>query len=85
MWDTITGLGTYRDYCIVFSADRMWAVRMIGGVPDIEEIDTPVGTTYPKAVEQTSMGLMFLREDGLWMFSGGTLTYLKKFSAIQRW
>jgi len=78
MWDTITALGSYRDYCIVFSADRMWAVRMIDGVPDVEEIDTPVGTTYPLAVEQTSMGLMFLREDGLWMFAGGTVDKISR-------
>jgi hypothetical protein len=78
MWDTITALGSYRDYCIVFSADRMWAVRMINGVPDIEEIDTPVGTTYPLAVEQTSMGLMFLREDGLWLFAGGTVEKISR-------
>ncbi len=71
MWADITALGTYRDYCIIFSVDRMWALRMINGFPDIEEIDTPVGTTYPKAVTSTSQGLMFLREDGLWLFNGG--------------
>ena len=71
MWDTITALGTYRDYCIVFSADRMWAVRIVSGVPDIEEIDTSVGTTYPNAMEQTDAGLAFLRTDGLYMFAGG--------------
>jgi hypothetical protein len=84
MWDTITALGSYQDYCIVFSADRMWAVRVINGLPDIEEIDTAVGTTYPKAVLQTDAGLMFLRDDGLWLFNGGPPTKIsrKAFSSI---
>ena len=71
MWDTITGLGRYNDYCIVFSADRMWAVRIINGVPDIEEMNTSVGSIWPGAIAETSLGLAFLRDDGLWIQQGG--------------
>lgn len=69
--DSVTALGSWRDYCIIFSADKMWACRFIGGIPYLENIPSPVGTTYPKAVRETNIGLLFLRDDGLYLYSGG--------------
>ena len=70
MPDVVTALAEVRDTLVIFSADRMWLMDMSSGIPDIREIDTPVGTTYPKAMETVDAGLLFARTDGLWLFDG---------------
>ena len=69
--DIVTALATFRNYAVVFSADRMWLMEIAtDGLPNITEIPTPVGTTYSKAITTTDDGVLFLREDGLWLFNG---------------
>jgi hypothetical protein len=70
MPDTVTALAEVRDRLVIFSADRMWMLDMYSGIPEIREIDTPVGTIYPKAMESVDAGLLFARTDGLWLFDG---------------
>lgn len=71
MFDSITALGSWRDYCIVFSADRMWAVRIAAGFPEVENIPTPAGTIWPKALRETNLGLLYARTDGVYVYNGG--------------
>jgi hypothetical protein len=70
--DKITAIGSAGDVVVVFSADRMWRVTILGGVPDVDEIKTPVGTTYGNALVLTDLGLLFLRDDGLWATDGAS-------------
>lgn len=70
--DRITAIGSAGDVVVVFSGDRMWRVSILGGVPDVDEIKTPVGTTYGNALALTDLGLLFLREDGLWATDGAS-------------
>ena len=70
--DTITGIGSVGSVCVVFSADRMWRVSMLGGIPDMDEIETSVGTVYGEVMATTHMGLLFLRKDGLWVTDGAS-------------
>ena len=72
MPDTITGIGSVGSVCVVFSADRMWRVSMLGGIPDVDEIETAVGTDYGQVMTTTHMGLLFLRKDGLWTTDGSS-------------
>jgi hypothetical protein len=70
--DAITAIGSAGDAVIVFSCDRMWRVTLLGGVPDVDEIKTAVGTTYGNALALTDRGLLFLRDDGLWATDGAS-------------
>jgi hypothetical protein len=70
MPDTITALASVRGAVVIFSADRIWLMEMSSGLPDIREVDTPVGATYKDAMVTVDMGLLFLRTDGLWLFDG---------------
>lgn len=78
MPDTITALASVRDKVVMFSSDRIWAMDMSTGFPDIREIDTPVGTTFAKPMVTVDMGLLFLREDGLWLFDGVTVKCISR-------
>lgn len=83
--DVVTALGTFRSYCVVFSADRIWLMEIApDGLPNIIEVPTPVGTTYSKAMCTTDDGLLFLREDGLWLFNGSRVSKIawEAFSSI---
>ena len=70
--DHITGIGSVGSVCVVFSADRMWRVSMLGGIPDMDEIETSVGTDYGEVMVTTHLGLLFLRKDGLWVTDGAS-------------
>ena len=72
MADDITAIGSAGAVGVVFSADRMWRVSLLGGIPDVDEIKTPVGTTYGDALALTDLGLLFLRDDGLWATDGAS-------------
>jgi len=68
--DSINAIYGYRDRVVIWSADRMWIFDLTGGIPDLKEVITPVGTTFPDAIARTDDGVYFLREDGLWLFDG---------------
>ena len=70
--DDITAIGSAGDVAVVYSSDRMWRLSLLGGVPDVDEIRTPVGTTYGNALALTDLGLLFLRTDGLWATDGAS-------------
>jgi hypothetical protein len=70
--DDITAIGQAGDVVVVFSSDRMWRASLLGGLPDVDEIKTPVGTTYGNALALTDLGLLFLRDDGLWATDGAS-------------
>ena len=70
--DAITGLAAAGDTLIVFSTDRIFRVTLFGGIPDLQELKTPVGTTYGNAIASTDLGVLFLRDDGLWVTNGMT-------------
>lgn len=76
--DRITAIHGYRDSVVIWSNDRMWVLSMSGGVPDLQEIITPVGTTYDKAIASTDMGVVFLRQDGLWLFNGAKVECISR-------
>lgn len=68
--DVVTAIAPFRDGWAVFSCDRLWLVQIQDGLPSIVEINTPVGTIWPKAMETVDAGVLFLRPDGLWLFNG---------------
>jgi len=78
MPDTVTALASVRDKTVIFSADRIWVMDMYSGVPEIREIDTPVGTTYSDAMVTVDAGLLFLRTDGLWLFNGSAVDCISR-------
>lgn len=68
--DTVTAIIGWRDGWCVFSSDRMWFMRIIDGLPDWIEIQTPVGTVWPRAMWTLDGGVAWLRDDGLWFWGG---------------
>jgi len=82
--DVVTAIYGFRDRVVVWSADRMWVFDLTGGIPDLKEVVTPVGTTYDQAIARTDMGILFLRLDGLWLFDGVRVTNIsrKAFASI---
>ena len=68
--DMVTAIAPFRDGWAVFSCDRLWLVQIPDGLPSIVEINTPVGTIWPKAMTTVDDGVLFLRPDGLWLFNG---------------
>ncbi len=70
--DVIEMIGSAGPVCVVGAGDRLWRVSMFGGIPDVDEIESPVGTTWGRAVATTHLGLLFLRNDGLWVCDGAS-------------
>lgn len=70
--DVITCIGSAGDAVIVMSVDRMWRVTLLGGLPDVDEIETDVGTEWGRAIDTGDHGFMFLRTDGLWVTNGAS-------------
>jgi hypothetical protein len=71
--DTVTAIIGYRDGFVVWSSDRMWYLRFLDNLPAWTEIDTPVGTQWPRAIRVTEAGVVFLRPDGLYLFDGSSV------------
>lgn len=82
--DVVTAIAPFRDGWAVFSCDRLWYVQIPDGLPTIVEINTPVGTTWPKAMCTVDDGVLFLRDDGLWLFNGARVEKVSRgaFSSI---
>ena len=76
--DVVTAIAPFRDGWAVFSCDRLWYVQIPDGLPSIVEINTPVGTTWPKAMTTTDAGVLFLRPDGLWLFDGARVSKISR-------
>jgi hypothetical protein len=76
--DVVTAIAPFRDGWAVFSCDRLWYVQIPDGLPTIVEINTPVGTIWPKAMTTTDAGVLFLRPDGLWLFDGARVTKVSR-------
>lgn len=70
MPEVINAMGRVRDRLVMFSSDRIWVMDMSTGSPYVEEIDTPVGMPNRGPLMTTDDGLLFLRNDGLWLFDG---------------
>ena len=68
--DVVTGIIGYRDGFVVFSCDRIWYCRFSDNLPSWEEIPTPVGTVWPKAMWVWRGSVVWLRDDGLWAWGG---------------
>ena len=82
--DVVTAIAPFREGWAVFSCDRLWLVQILDGLPDIVEINTPVGTVWPKAMCTVDDGVLFLRDDGLWLFTGARVEKISRgaFSSI---
>lgn len=82
--DVVTAIAPFRDGWAVFSCDRLWLVQILDGLPSIVEINTPVGTVWPKAMCTVDDGVLFLRDDGLWLFTGARVEKISRgaFSSI---
>lgn len=76
--DVVTAIAPFRDGWAVFSCDRLWYVQIPDGLPSIVEINTPVGTVWPKAMTTTDAGVLFLRPDGLWLFDGARVSKISR-------
>ena len=76
--DVVTALAPIRGMLAIMSSDRLWVMDMSSGLPDIREIDTPAGTAFPKAMVTVDAGLLFLREDGLWLFDGSSVNCISR-------
>lgn len=68
--DTVELIGSVGSVAVVMSADRMWRISFFSGFPQMDEIETSVGTTYGQIITTTEAGLLFLRKDGLWLTTG---------------
>jgi hypothetical protein len=76
--DVVTAIAPFRDGWAVFSCDRLWLVQILDGLPSIVEINTPVGTVWPKAMCTVDDGVLFLRDDGLWLFNGARVEKISR-------
>ena len=76
--DTITGLAQMGKSLVIFSQNRIWIDRFTGGLPDLIEVRTDVGTTWGEAMETIDDGVLFLRNDGLWLFDGAQVTKISR-------
>ena len=70
MPDTITGFGRVRNTAAVIMPSGISQVAFSGGLPDVRAADGVVGGVYGDAITSTKMGVLFARDDGVYLFDG---------------
>ena len=75
--DTITGMAQLDNKLVIFSQDRIFVDYFTGGLPDVQEIRTDTGSATGIIVT-TDDGVMFLEEDGLWLFDGARVSKISR-------
>jgi len=68
----ISALAPLADRVVVFTADRIGTYSPIDEIGQFQWSLSPVGTEYEDSVVVTEEGVLFARDDGLWLFDGVT-------------
>jgi hypothetical protein len=72
----ITGLVTLNEHIIVFKENSIWRVVYVGtndiglNLYDPVKVTSGIGCIAPNSIKKTPFGLVFLSQDGLYLFDG---------------